>query len=171
MPLQPQEPFGFFVRRIRLEKGLSQLDVERNGGPTQTTVSDYEISAETDSPKRPTHRMIIRFARGLDIDIAEVEKAAGLMPGAARQPIPLHAVGDALQKAGMRPAWLSTGEVVYLTVDNPEPDETLIALESFLEGWYARKDSRAARQQKREREKMQNPPSDQTDAPGASPSD
>ena len=128
-----KQTFGRYMKRTRSEQGLSQQEVERRGGPSQTWQSEHEN--ETDVYYGiPKASMIIRLAKAYGVPIAEVEEAAGLQRGASLPPLP-EAPDEFGEINGRKPYLMETGDVVYLIPSDAEPKITAFALDAFLAAW------------------------------------
>lgn len=65
---KPAETLGQFVRRIRLEKGLTQSDVEeRSGGAVEGISGPYVARIENGKAANPSGRKLAALARGLGV--------------------------------------------------------------------------------------------------------
>ena len=95
-----KETLGQYVRRIMKQKNLTIRDVEEKGKLTHS----YVARTMKGKVKNPTLRIMVALAKGLDVDLYEVFKAAsGQSPREAMDPLLLLEV---IQKAFLHPELL-----------------------------------------------------------------
>lgn len=70
-PEDPQRGLGAAVRRLRLERGLSQEDLAHDAGLTTGTLSKIERGLSN-----PTWGTVRRLAHALDVSVAELASRA-----------------------------------------------------------------------------------------------
>lgn len=99
-----KETLGQFVRRIMKQKNLTIRDVEERGKLTHS----YVARTMKGKVKNPTLRIMVALAKGLDVDLYEIFKAAsGQSPREAIDPLFLLEV---IQKAFLHPELLEVIE-------------------------------------------------------------
>lgn len=75
-PANPTTGFGGVVRRLRLDRGLTQAQLAREVGLTPAYVARIEIDPDT----RPSQSVIKRFATALGVSQAALMEAGGHVP-------------------------------------------------------------------------------------------
>jgi transcriptional regulator with XRE-family HTH domain len=99
-----KETLGQFVTRIMKQKNLTIRDVEERGKLTHS----YVARAMKGKVKNPTLRIMVGLAKGLDVDLYDVFKAAsGQSPREGMDPLLLLQV---IQKAFLHPELLEVIE-------------------------------------------------------------
>lgn len=63
--------FGENLKKLRIEKGLSQKELAKKAGINPTAVSMYETDR-----RMPKYETMERFAKGLDVDVAKLYQLA-----------------------------------------------------------------------------------------------
>lgn len=75
-PAQPTRGFGGVVRKLRLDRGLTQAQLATAAGVT----SAYVARVETDPQTKPSRSVIERLADALDVSPAVLMQAGGHVP-------------------------------------------------------------------------------------------
>lgn len=71
-----------FVEETRKQKGLSQPEVMRRGGPSDSWISSLELGSLPSEPKRST---LQKLAKGLGLPLDDVLREAGLATGSPQE--------------------------------------------------------------------------------------